>query len=59
MGGPPAFSEGVRIWEAGVVGVKNPLTGFALFEEPDGVLAELAVLKERFNLVGDITLFDC
>ena len=59
IGGPPVFSEGVRICDAGVVGVKNPLTGLLPLEGPVGVFAELAVLKERFNLVGDITRFDC
>ena len=56
IGGPPVFSEGVL--GAGVVGVRNPLTGFGLPVAPDGVLAELVVLMERFNFVGDITLFD-
>ena len=27
IGGPPVFSEGVRIAETGVVGVRNPLIG--------------------------------
>merc|ERR1719189_1493406 len=57
IGGPPVFSEGVLA--AGVVGVRNPLTGFGLPVAPDtGVLAELVVLMERFSFVGDITLFD-
>ena len=56
IGGPPVFSEGVL--GAGVVGVRNPLTGFGLAVTPEGVLAELCVLMERFNFVGDTTLFD-
>ena len=30
IGGPPVFSEGVRIAETGVVGVRNPLIGLLL-----------------------------
>ena len=58
IGGPPVFSEGVL--GAGVVGVRNPLTGLGFPDDaaPDGVFAELVVLRERFNFVGDITLFD-
>ena len=61
MGGPPGLSEGVRNCEAGVVGVRNPLTGLAVVEGVvalAGVPPLAAVLNDRLSLVGDITLFD-
>ena len=56
-GGPPGFSEGVLMAEAGVVGVRNPLTGLLLGGwDKVGVTDEAMLLIERFNFVGDITL---
>lgn len=53
MRGGPGFSEGVRICDTGVVGVRNPpLMG--LGATVAGVLAWLFVLSERFNFVGEI-----
>jgi hypothetical protein len=55
MGGPPGFSEGVLICEAGVVGVKKP---FCLIGAPLGVVTALLLLMldmDRFNFVGDMT----
>lgn len=58
IGGPPGFSEGVLICEAGVVGVRKPLAGLLWLGFVDGVVAELMVLNDLFSLVGDITLFE-
>ena len=61
MSGGPGFSEGVRICETGVVGVKNPPLTLGLGAAVAGVLAWLFVLIERFNFVGEIIprLADC
>lgn len=61
MSGGPGFSEGVRICDTGVVGVKNPPLTLGLGAAVAGVLAWLFVLIERFNFVGEIIprLADC